>query len=39
MARGHRKIVWTPHKPGMITRWPLRVAPPRPRSRSPAAVL
>ena len=23
VARSHRKIVWTPHKPGMITRWPL----------------
>jgi hypothetical protein len=36
--RVHGHIIWTPHKPGMITRWPPHVAPPRPTLRSPAAV-
>jgi hypothetical protein len=27
-------IIWTPHKPGMITRWPLHVAPPAARGRA-----
>jgi hypothetical protein len=34
VARGHRKIIRVPHKPGMIARWPFPVTPPRPRSRS-----
>lgn len=29
MARGHPLIILAPHKPGMITRWPLCVTPPR----------
>jgi len=32
-------IILAPHKPGMITRWPLRVTPPRRRSPSAAVVL
>jgi hypothetical protein len=36
--RGYGHIIWTPHKPGKITRWPPHVAPPRPTLRSPAAV-
>src|SRR6185437_12824500 len=38
VARGHRKIIRVPHKPGMITRWPFSVTPPRPRSSQAAAL-
>jgi hypothetical protein len=39
LAHGNRKIIWTMHKPDMISRWPPYITPPRRISRSPAVVL
>jgi hypothetical protein len=39
VPHGHGKIIWTRHRPGMITQWPPYVTSRRRRSRSPAVVL